>query len=211
MHVDARRVRGHRRVAVALAAVVVGERHRRVEELAAGDSVQKILRPVDPPARAVRVAVVAGRVRSWPALADRGRHDDAVLRDASSEAANARAPYVVPRGDRDPPAPHDVQDGREVHVHPDRDRGIAAGEPARRHEHVVHRLDAEAAQVARGPAPRSTRHPQGGGALEGEASVPVVLGGACGEVVGEGLGELDEPRAGLCAWHEARTTWCLLP
>ena len=57
---------------------------------------------------------------------------------------------------RHAPAAGDVEHDDEVHVHADRDRGVAAGQPARGDDQVVDRLDAEAAELARAPARRSS-------------------------------------------------------
>ena len=53
------------------------------------------------------------------------------------------APLLV-TGDRDVPAPHEVEQHGGVHDHPDRGRRIAAGETGHGDEHVVHALHAVA-------------------------------------------------------------------
>jgi hypothetical protein len=86
-----------------------------------------------------------------------------------------------------------------VHVHADRDRGVAAREPARPHDDVVQALGAHAAQLGRD----RRRVDAGGGeqirAREREAPVAIVVGGAAGERLDEPLGERHEASAGLGA------------
>ena len=158
---------------------------------------QNTLWPGDDPAVSVRVAVVAGRVRSCPSslpAAAKTVPSRAICSSVRRERAGAS---LVAGGGRDLPAADDVEQVREVHVHAEGQRGVAAGQPARCDEDVVHGRDAEPAELLgdrRGEVAALLDH---GEAVEGEARVAVVGGGLRADLVCECLGERDEALAGL--------------
>jgi len=102
-----------------------------------------------------------------------------------------------PGGDRDLVTARHVEHGDEVHVHPDGDGGVAAGEAARRHDQVVSRRDAEPAELDRDRRREVAGRLERVDRLERIAAVAVVLARARGEVVGELLGDRDQAGAGV--------------
>ena len=144
----------------------------------------------------MRVAVVVGRVRSWPELAARGREDGAVAGDLLERLAERRGASLVARGDRHLPAAHDVQHVGEVHVHAEGQRRVAAGEPARGDEHVVHGGDAEAAELLGDRRREVAALLDGGEAVEGKLPSRSWSAARGADLVREGLGERDQARAG---------------
>jgi hypothetical protein len=160
--------------------------------VAAGDIVQNSLWPSMRQPDLVRVASVPGRVRSWPGSLMAAARTTPFRRIRSSDAATALH----------------VEHGDEVHVHPDGDGCVAAGEAARRHDQVVSRRDPEPAELdgdrrseVAGPLECLDR-------LERVRAVTVVVGRTGGEPPGELLGDRHETSAGVgmsCQldWHGA--------
>ena len=130
VHDDAGRVGGDHRVRVALGAFAVGIGDGHVEIGGGGRHRAEHLAAVDPPAR-----LGAGRERARPrevlaALADRGGQHDAVPGDLLQRRGEAAGAALCPGRDRDLATALHVEHGDEVHVHADRDRGVAAREAA---------------------------------------------------------------------------------
>jgi hypothetical protein len=144
----------------------------------------------------------AGRERArarevLPTLADRRGQDDAVPTDPLQRRGEGAGPALGPGGDRDLATALHVEQGDEVHVHPDGDGCVAAGEAARRHDQVVRRRDAEPAELD-GDRRREVAGPlECFDRLERVRAVTVVVGRAGGEPPGELLGERHETRAGF--------------
>ena len=154
--------------------------------MAAGDIVQKILWPSMRQPASVRTARVDGR-----------GEDGAFARDLVESPGERADAALVAGSNRDLPATHDVQHVDEVHVHPEGQRRVAAGEPARRDDHVVRRRDAEAALLLRERGGEEAALLHGGEAVEGEAAVAVVRGSLRGDLVCERLRESDEAHSGF--------------
>ena len=115
----------------------------------------------------------------------------------SSEDGERQRATLRPGRDRDLTAALHVEHRHQVHVHADRDGGIAAGEAARRDDEVVYGVDAEAAELhwdgrreVAGSLERVDR-------LEGIAAVAVVLRRVAGELPGELFGDRHEAGAGV--------------
>jgi hypothetical protein len=139
------RVGRHLGVAVARDAVVVEEGDRRVEHGCGRRHRAERLAPVDAPAR---LGARGGGLRPGEVLAqlaDGGGDDHAVARDRAHRGGEDLGASRVVVGDGQLPAPHDVHEDDEVHVDADGDGRVAAGQAARRDDHVVHRGDVEAA------------------------------------------------------------------
>jgi hypothetical protein len=143
------------------------------------------------------VAVVAGRVRVLRGLADRGGHDDAVVRDLLHRSSERSGATIVAGRDGHLEAADDVEDRRQVHVDADGNRGVPAGQPARGDEYVVRRGDPEAAVLLGNRRCEVPRAPESLEALERVAAFAVVLAGAGREVLGERLGQRHQAAAGL--------------
>jgi hypothetical protein len=192
---DAARDARHHRVAVPLAAVVAGERDGRVEDVGRGRHRAEHLAAGDDPAVAG-----AGRRRRRPGqvlprLAHRRREHDAVGRDLPERVADrAHAPLIPVRDRRLPPA-DDVLQVREVHVDAERQRRVAAREAGRRDQHIVRRRHAEPAEVLRDRRREVAASLDGAEALERVGAVAIVGGRMGRDLVGEPLGERDEPCA----------------
>ena len=151
---------GHHRVRVALGAVAVGVGDGDVEIGGGGRHRAEHLAAVDPPA-----GLGAGGERARPrevlaALADRGGQHDAVAGDLLERGGERRG-----RGAPSPAATATcaaalhVEHRDEVHVHADRDRGVAARQAARGDDQVVRGGDAEPAELDGDRARRSSRRP----------------------------------------------------
>ena len=130
VHDDARRVGGHHRVRVALAALVVGVGDRHVEIGGGRGHGAEHLAAVDPPA-----GLGAGRERArarqvLTALADGGRQHDAVAGDLLERGGEAACAALRPGRDRDLATALHVEHRDQVHVHADRDGGVAARQAA---------------------------------------------------------------------------------
>ena len=102
-----------------------------------------------------------------------------------------------PGGDRDLVTARHVEHGDEVHVHPDGDGGVAAGEAARCHDQVVRRRDAEPAELDRDRRREVAGRLERVDRLERVRAVAVVVGRAGGEPPGELLGDRHETGAGV--------------
>ena len=160
---------------------------------------QNVLRPSIRQPASVRVAIVPGRVEILPGLADGGGQHDAVAGDPRQRGGEAARASLCPGRDGDLATALHVEHRDEVHVHADRDRGVAARQPARRHHEVVRGRHAEPTELD-----RDGRREIAGGLervdrLERVAAVPVVLGGAGDRLLGELLGDGHQARAGLGA------------
>jgi hypothetical protein len=165
--------------------------------VAAGDIVQNILRPSIRQPFAVRVARVAGRVRSCPgSLMAAARTERSTTICASAEP-NAWARRSAPRRDGDLSAALHVEHRHEVHVHADRDGGIAARQSARSHDEVVGRRDAEPTQLDGDRRDEVAGRLERIDRLEGIAPVAIVFGCARGELLRELLGDRHEASAGV--------------
>ena len=104
---------------------------------------QNVLRPSIRQPDSVRVATRARPREVLSALADgRGQHD-AVAGDLLERGGEAAGAALGPGRDRDLATALHVEHGDEVHVHADRDGGVAARQAARRHDEVVRGRDAE--------------------------------------------------------------------
>ena len=159
--------------------------------------VQNILRPSIRQPDSVRVATRARPREVLAALADGGGQHDAVAGDLLERRGEAAGAALRPGGDRDLATALHVEHRDEVHVHADRDGGVAARQAARRDDEVVRGRDAEPAELD-----RDGRREVAGGLervdrLEGVGAVAVVLGRAGGELLGELLGDRHEAGAGV--------------
>ena len=92
--------------------------------------------------------------------------------------------------------PHDVEQHGEVHVDADRRRGVAAGEAGHGDEHVVHGVDAAAAELGRDGCDEEPLGAQPVEVLGGERGVAIVGQRGVGELGGERLGLGDHLGAG---------------
>jgi hypothetical protein len=84
-----------------------------------------------------------------------------------------------------------------MHVHADRDRGVAARQPARRDDEVVGIGDAESPEIDRNRGREVTGRRERVDRLERIAASAVVLGRPRGQPLGELLGERHEAGAGV--------------
>jgi hypothetical protein len=127
---DAGRVGRHHRVGVALGSLLVHVRDGHVQIGRRGGHRAEDLAAVDAPAR-IGARGARGRPHEVLAgLADGGGQDDAV---AGDDLQRGRERACAPLGagrDRDLPAALHVEHRDEVHVHADRDRGVAASQAA---------------------------------------------------------------------------------
>jgi hypothetical protein len=87
-----------------------------------------------------------------------------------------------------------------VHVHAQGEGGVAAGEPGLGDDHVVQGGDAEAAELDRDGCDEVPAFLDRAEAVEGEAAVAVVRGGARADLGREPFGKRDEalPGCGSC-------------
>ena len=172
---------------------------------------QKTLWPEIVQPSSVLVAMVAGFVRSWAGSLIAAAKTSPSWTICASELPKAASRRSSFRGARFLPAAEEVDDVGEVHVDADRERGVAAREPARGNDEVVDRGDAEAAQVLRHGCPEVAALLDEGEALEREAARAVVCGGRRADLLCEGLGERDEAPARFGArcqleGHDGRLT-----
>ena len=121
---------GHHRVRVALGAVAVGIGDGHVEIGGGGGHRAEHLAAVDPPA-----GLGAGGARARPrevlaAFADSGGQHDAVAGDLLQRGGKAAGAALSTGRDGDLATALHVEHGDEVHVHADRDRGVAARQAA---------------------------------------------------------------------------------
>ena len=107
---------------------------------------QKSLRPSIRQPDGVRVAR-AGAREVLARLADRSGQHGAVAGDPLERCRESPGAALGPACERHLTAALHVVDGDQVHVHADRDGGVASREAARRDDQVVGRGDAEAAQL----------------------------------------------------------------
>jgi hypothetical protein len=191
------RVGGHGRVAVALDTVVACERHGGLEDRGRGRHRAESLATVDPPARARAGRGGRGPGEVLPVLTDGGGQHDAVADDRLQRGAEGAGAALVGRGQGVLPAPHERHDDGEVHVHADRQRGIAASQAARRDGEVVHGCHAEPAQPGGNRRGEVAGTGEGVHARQREARLAVVNRGVAAELGGEALGDLHQARAGL--------------
>ena len=138
-----------------------------------------------------------GRVRSWPRSLMAAASTTPSRAICSSDGGEAAGAALCPGGDGDLAAALHVEHRDEVHVHADRDGGVAARQAARRDDEVVRGRDAEPAELD-----GDGRREVAGGLervdrLEGVGAVAVVLGCAGGELLGELLGDRHEAGAGV--------------
>ena len=197
VHDDAGRVGGHHRVGVAVGALAVGVGDGDVEVGGGGGHRAEQLAAVDPPARRRAGGARAGAREVLAALADGGGEHDAVAGDLLERGGEAAGAALRPGRDRHLAAALHVEHRDQVHVHADRDGGVAARQAARRHDEVVRGVDAEPAELD-----GDGRREVAGGLervdrLEGIAAVAVVLRRAGGELPGELLGDRHEAGAGV--------------
>ena len=157
---------------------------------------QKILWPETAQPASVRVAVVAGRVRSClgSLIADA---EDRAVRDLRHRRPERRGAPLVGRGGRHLPEADDVEHEDEVHVDAERQGGVASCEPARRDEHVVHRRHAETTAIRGNRRREISAPPDHCEALEGKGRLAIVSRSAFADLLRECLGEGDEPCSGL--------------
>jgi hypothetical protein len=135
-------------------------------------------------------------------LADRGGHHHPIPRHPLQGASEgARAPPVAPQHGRAPAMGH-AGHRDQVHVEPDGNRRVAAGQAARGDEQVVDRLHPQSAELARHGGGQVAGRPEGPDVLERIARLAVVVGGSPGEVRGQPLGQRDEVAAGVGAGPE---------
>ena len=130
VHDDAGRVGGHHRVRVALGALAVGVGDGDVEIGGGGGHRAEHLAAVDPPA-----GLGAGGERARPrevlsALADGGGQHDAVAGDLLERGGEAAGAALCAGRDGDLATALHVEHRDEVHVHADRDGGVAARQAA---------------------------------------------------------------------------------
>ena len=157
---------------------------------------QNSLRPSIRQPDSVRVAGArAGEVLAW--LADGGGQYDAVAGDLLERGGEAAYAALLSGRDRHLAAALHVEHRDEVHVHADRDRGVASCQAARRHHQVVRGRHAEPAQLDRHGRGEVARRLERLDRLEGVAAVAVVLGRAGGELRGKLFGDRHEAGAGL--------------
>ena len=197
LDLDAAGLRRHLGVPVAFGALVVDERDRGEKHGRGGRHRAERLAAVDAPAGR---GADGGRLRAREVLADladRGRHDDAVVGDRRHRVAERGGPPRVAGPHRGLPAADDVHQDGEMHVHADRDRGVAAREPARGDQQVVHGGHAEAAVLDRDRRREVARALEGVEARERERGLAVVLRGARRHVLGQPLGKRDEAGTAL--------------
>ena len=207
VHDDAGRVGGHHRVRVALGALAVGVGDGDVEVGGGGGHRAEQLAAVDPPARLGAGGARAGAREVLAALADGGGEHDAVAGDLLERGGEAPRAALRPGRDRDLATALHVEHRDQVHVHADRDRGVAAREAARRDDEVVRGVDAEPAELD-----GDRRREVAGGLervdrLERVAAVAVVLGRVGGELPGELLGDRHEAGAGVGMGCEFDRPW----
>jgi hypothetical protein len=131
-----------------------------------------------------------------PSLAHRGRDHDAVGRDPAQRPGKGALAARVSGRACHAPAAREVEDDDEVHVDPNRDGGVAPGQPARGDDHVMDGAHPEAAQLVGHRGGEIPRVPQRVDALERVAAVAVVGGRPAGEVLREPLSGRHERPAG---------------
>jgi hypothetical protein len=130
------------------------------------------------------------------ALADGGRQHDVLAVDARQRRGETVRAALRAAGERHLVAAHHVEHRDQVHVHADRDRRVAARQPARSDDHVVGALDPESAQLGRDRRDEVPRTLERVDRLEGIAAVAVVLRGSLGEFLRQLLGGGHETCAG---------------
>jgi hypothetical protein len=206
----ARSLARHHRVAVALAAVVIGvgdrgvqhvrRRGHRAEDLAAGDDPTSL----GPRGRCRRPGqILAG-------LADGGREDDAVTSDLFQRRSEPGGAPLLAGCRHHLPEADDVQHEDEVHVDAERQRCVAARESAGSDEHVVERGHPEAAELDRNRRGEISAPLDLLEALVREAGLAIVFGGAPADLLCERLGKRDETLPGLGSRRQLETHLRLL-
>ena len=181
-------VRRDHRVAVALHALLGDEAHGRVEHGGRGRAGAEQLAAVDAPPAVRAGGDRAGAGEVLARLGHGGAHAHAVDRDPPQRLRQLDRAGAV--------HPHHVQQRGHVHVDPDRDGRVAAGEPAGGDHDVVEALRAETAQLDRDGRGVVARVGQPLRALERERALAVVVARARGQLGHERLGERDQARAG---------------
>jgi hypothetical protein len=155
------------------------------------------LAPVDPPTRLRARRDRAGPGQVLAGLADRRRQHQPVAGDLLERRRKRARTTLHALRDRGAVAALHVEHRHQVHVHADRDRRVAARQPARGDHQVVRGRHAQAAEVDRHGRREVPRGLERVDRLERVAAVAVVLGRPRGQLGRERLGDRDEPRAGF--------------
>jgi hypothetical protein len=202
VHHDARRPGRHHCVGVAVGAVVVGVADRHVQIGRGRGHRAEHLAAVDPPA-GFRAGGARARTREvLTRLADGGGEHDAVAGDLLERRREGASLALGPGGDRPRAAALHVQHRNQVHVHADRDGGVAARETTRRDDEVVRGVDAEPAELGGDGRGEDAGGLEDVDRLEGVGAGVVVLGRAGGELAGELLGDGNEAGSGVSTGFE---------